>query len=171
MEPFVGDRAKRSACDIQCLCLILTDKNIIPSGISAESHRFNFCLRWQNKEAWIRRSCNYKVRPCDMKSCAFLLQATPTGTLFFQLSQTANRCSLAHDQPFHWILCKSVNPFGGYAPFCNRPLPLPRPPLAYWHKQTHTLDLHAIFQPFNAKEWGVFVDRQTDWLPDRQSEL
>uniref|UniRef100_A0A0E9XFP1 Uncharacterized protein n=1 Tax=Anguilla anguilla TaxID=7936 RepID=A0A0E9XFP1_ANGAN len=35
--------------------------------------------------------------------------------------------SLAHDQPFHKILCKSVNPFGSHAPFCDRPRPSPRP--------------------------------------------
>ncbi len=28
---------------------------------------------------------------------------------------------------FSCILCKSVNPFGSYAPFCNRPIPLPHP--------------------------------------------
>ncbi len=51
------------------------------------------------------------------------------------------------------MLCKSVNPFGSYAPFCNRQLRLPCPTLARWHEHTHkhTLDFYATVQPPRVK--------------------
>ncbi len=53
-------------------------------------------------------------------------------------------CPLARDQLVHLILCVSVSPFGSYVPFCNRPLPLPRPLSA-------NCDLRAKFQPPRVK--------------------
>lgn len=43
-------------------------------------------------------------------------------------------CPLTQDQPFHKLLCKSVNPFGSYSPFSDRPLPKACPLLATRHK-------------------------------------
>ncbi len=60
-------------------------------------------------------------------------------------------CPLAHIELFYQILCKSES---------------------IWNLHTHTLDLHAKFQPpkvktVAAKERGIFIDRVTNRPTDR----
>ncbi len=94
-------------------------------------------------------------------------------------------CPLTHVQPFHWILCKSMNPFGRnvffvclfvfcfffVCFFCNRPLPLTRPllsQLAWTQTHTfahmHTLNLHPKSKNCGHQRMGNFcglTDRAT----------
>ncbi len=106
----------------------------------------------------------YKLR-------SFWLQATPTAMPpFASWPKWLFSGPLVHEQPFHQILCKSVNLFWSYALFCKRPLPLPRcfkPVNTNTHLLTQTLDFLAKFQPPStitvaAKKWAIFEDRPTD---------
>ncbi len=59
-------------------------------------------------------------------------------------------CLLAHDKPFHQILCKSLRPFGSLAighSHCYAPFqPISINTNTHLHTHTRTLDLHAKFQ-------------------------